>query len=192
MGERVRVLHVSEASWGGVVSLIREFTAQQVARGHQVGLLSPPIAPAIDGVDCRSWSISRRRIDTYPLAVRELKRAIHEFEPDVVHLHSFMAGFIGRLPLTTGLLPVVYQPHAWAFNVSESRSLRRAVVAWERFAGRRTKVLVVNCQDACFRGRPRQGRQPHVLVLHWPITTADPCDSCRRCRRRLRRGSSWR
>jgi glycosyltransferase involved in cell wall biosynthesis len=152
MTKPVRVLHVSEVSWGGVVSLLRQFIPQQIARGHHVGLLSPPISPAIEGVAFRPWSINRRRINTYSHAVRELRRAIDEFDPDVVHLHSFMAGFMGRLPLATGSLPVVYQPHAWSFNLHEGRSFRRALEAWERYAGRRTKVIVTNCQDEMDEG----------------------------------------
>ena len=37
----LRVLHVSEVHWGGVVSLLREFTSAQVNRGVDVHVLAP-------------------------------------------------------------------------------------------------------------------------------------------------------
>ncbi len=150
---RMHILHVSEVSWGGVVSLIREFAAEQNERGHIVGLLSPPIFPPVVDVDYRQWSLKRRRASTYAPAVMELRRAIEEFKPDVMHLHSFMAGFVGRLPVRAKSVPVVYQPHSWSFDLRDEDGFRRALSAWERFAGRRTDVLVTNCTDEIDEGQ---------------------------------------
>ena len=47
----LRVLHVSEVHWGGVVSLLREFTPAQ-ADGAWMFMSSPPsFGPLADGVD---------------------------------------------------------------------------------------------------------------------------------------------
>ncbi len=70
-----------------------------------------------------------------------------------MHLHSFVAGVLGRLPGTVCGVPVVYQPHAWSFDLREERLFGASVRAWERLAGRRTQVLVTNCQDEIDEGR---------------------------------------
>jgi glycosyltransferase involved in cell wall biosynthesis len=86
--------------------------------------------------------------------VRELRRLIAEVEPDVVHLHSFFAGLVGRLPGSgTAQVPLVFQPHAWANDVFEAAPAARFVEVVERAAARRTEVLVANCLDEIAAGR---------------------------------------
>ena len=152
---RLRVLHVSEPHSAGVLTLVRHFTAEQSAAGHDVHLLAPPGMPVLDGVQQHRWSIERGRLSTYPAAVRELRRVVAQVRPDVVHLHSFFAGLLGRLPLLSGTsrVPVVYQPHAWSTGVFASAAATRLVTVLERSGGRRTDVLVANCLDEIAAGR---------------------------------------
>ncbi len=151
----LKVLHVSEVHWGGVVSLLREFTAEQAGRGMDVHVLAPDFGPVADGVDFHEWSIVRSKPWTLPGAIRQLRALVAELKPDVIHLHSFMAGLVGRLP---GVLPsdvdaaVVYQPHAWSFELYADKLRPRLVAAAERRAVRRTDVLVTNCQDEIDQG----------------------------------------
>lgn len=151
----LRVLHVSEVSIGGIFSLLKDFTREQRARGYDVHLLAAPSMVRLDGVRHHDWSLRRGRPLSYVRAVGELRRTIRELDPDVIHLHSFFAGFFGRLPLLSGLadIPVVYQPHAWAFNVVWLARMRPLIQAWERFAGRRTDVMVANCTEEVDEGR---------------------------------------
>ena len=154
MSDSLRILHVSEPQWGGVLTLLRHFTAEQVAAGHEVHVLAPPRLPRLDGVHHRVWSLSRGRPASYPPAVRELRRLIDEVQPDVVHLHSFFAGLVGRLPGSgTARVPLVFQPHAWANDVFEAAPAARFVEVVERAAARRTDVLVANCLDEIAAGR---------------------------------------
>ncbi len=183
----MHVLHVSEVSWGGVVSLLRDFTAEQVARGHQVSLLVPPVFPELgSGVHRLDWALDRRRPGTYLPALRELASAVRRLRPDVVHLHSAFAGFFGRLPLTvTGGTPVVYQPHAWSFDVFDDARLRTLAQRWERLADRRTDLLVANCEDELDEGRPLGLRTPgRPLGVPIDVDHFHPVDEPERARHR--------
>jgi glycosyltransferase involved in cell wall biosynthesis len=160
----LRILHVSEVHWGGVVSLIREFVDEQVARGDDVALLAPPGFPPIHAPRSMPWRFDRGDVRSYPRAFRELRRAVGDFQPDVIHLHSFMAGFLGRLPGAVRGTPVVYQPHAWSFDLNERGLFRRSVQTWERIAGRRTGVIVTNCQAEIDEGRDFGVRAPAVTI----------------------------
>jgi glycosyltransferase involved in cell wall biosynthesis len=149
------VLHVSEVTWGGVVTLVDHFTAEQVAAGHDVHLLVPDTYPTdVAGVVRHSWSVRRGRPDGYPRAIRELRRVVREVRPDVIHLHSFVAGQLGRAPLALrGLdVPVVYQAHAWSDRLFPRAPAAAAVRLAERIAARRTVRLVTNCQAELDRG----------------------------------------
>jgi glycosyltransferase involved in cell wall biosynthesis len=154
---QLRILHVSEVHWGGVVTLLEHFTAEQVRAGHQVHLLAPRGIRTLDGVEHRTWRLDRGRPWTLPAALLDLRRAIREVDPDVIHLHSFVAGLLGRLPQRRTLLaaraPVVYQPHAWSFDLFERRSVGNAVRRWEAWAARSTDGLVANCDDEIAEGR---------------------------------------
>lgn len=151
------VLHVSEVSWGGVVSLLKDFAAEQLARGETVSMLVPPPFPDIGlpDVSRTDWHIDRRRPTTLPRALAQLHGEVRRLRPDVVHLHSAFAGFLGRLPVLsgTGAVPVVYQPHAWSFDMFPDGRTRTVAQLWERIASRRTDVLVANCDDEVEQGR---------------------------------------
>ena len=47
-------------------------------------------------------------------AVRELRRIERQVKPDIIHLHSSIAGGIGRLAFSSKDRPVIYTPHGYA------------------------------------------------------------------------------
>jgi glycosyltransferase involved in cell wall biosynthesis len=153
----LRILHVSETHGGGVEAHVHHFATEQVRAGHAVHVLAPPKLRRVPGVDHSTWSADRRRPWTAPAAMAMLRRAVREHRPDVVHLHSFGAGFLGRLPGAEKVLgirvPVVYQPHAWSFDIFGRRSLSTVLRAWEGWAARRTDLLLAICDDEIREGR---------------------------------------
>jgi glycosyltransferase involved in cell wall biosynthesis len=169
--ESLRILHVSETYGGGVETLVRQFAGEQVARGHAVRLLVPPGMAEVAGAERTTWAPRRSRPTSAGPALLALRRAVLEHAPDVVHLHSFGAGVLGRLPgrALFGMdLPIVYQPHAWSFDVFGLRSAAGAMRAWERWSSRRTDVLVANCSDEVQEGR-RAGVATSARVLGVPV-----------------------
>lgn len=163
MSGALTVLHVSEVTWGGVVTLLDHFTAEQVRAGHDVHLLTPDAYPTdVPGVVRHPWRVRRSRPNGFPSAVRELRRAVRELRPDVIHLHSFVAGQLGRTPLSLrGFdVPVVYQAHAWSDRLFSRAAPAAAVRLAERAAARRTDRLVTNCQAELDRGHEIGVRVP--------------------------------
>jgi len=186
---RVHVLHVSEVTWGGVVSLLRAFVTEQTDRGHDVAVLAPAALPDLGTAAVRriGWGMWRRRPLSYVRAVAELRAAVRAERPDVIHLHSAFAGLLGRLPVLsgTGSVPVVYQPHAWSFDLFDRATLGYALRVWERGASRRTDVIVANCTDEIDEGR-RLGITTPARALGVPLDVAHfrPVDEAERQRRR--------
>ncbi len=177
----MHVLHVSEVSWGGVVSLLRDFTAEQARRGHTVGLLAPAAFPDLGSTPLRrsTWHLDRRRPATYPRALAELRAVVREQRPDVIHLHSAFAGFFGRLGALSGTrgVPLAYQPHAWSFDLFDSAGVRAAMRVWERTASRWTDVLVTNCTDEVDEGRALGITLPgHALGVPLDVERFAPVD----------------
>lgn len=150
----LRILHVSEVHWGGVVTLLEHFLEQQVRAGHEAHLLAHPDFPPVDpGATVHRWRVDRHRPSTLPLAQRQLRRLVRDLRPDVVHLHSWFAGALARAPLGISGVPVVYQPHAWSDRLSTRPGAPTVVRLSERFFARQTTLLVTNCEDEIARGR---------------------------------------
>ncbi len=165
----MRVLHVAECA-GGVLSLVRTYIEEQARRGHGPHLLAP-FEAEIPGGKHHGWKVDRRHPAGFPRSVAGLRSVVHEVQPDVVHLHSFFAGLLGRLaPVAPPSTAVVYQPHSWAFDAVRWRALREPVIRWERLADRRTDLVVGNCQDELAEGQ-RHGVRTPVEVLGLPVDT---------------------
>lgn len=146
---------MSEVSRGGVRSLLADFTGDQVRRGYDVHVVGDPSLADLPGTH-HSWRGGRRRPLSAPLDWLRLHRLLSRLAPDVVHLHSFFAGAFGRIRAPGGhRLPVVYQPHSWAFDAVQQRAGRAAVVTFERWAGRRgrTTLVATNCADEIAEAR---------------------------------------
>lgn len=168
------ILHVNEPTTAGVPALVRAFSAEQARRGDEVHVLAPPGMHDVPGARLHVWSLVRGRPATLRIAWSELRTLVDRLRPDVVHVHSFVAGVVARLgDLTpTGSAArrpaLVYQPHAWAFDYSARPGFRRAIGTWERRASRRTDLLVTNCRDELGEGR-RCGVATDAEVLGVPV-----------------------
>jgi glycosyltransferase involved in cell wall biosynthesis len=182
----LRILHVSEVHWGGVVTLLDHFVAEQVRAGHDVHVLAPDGMRTLPSADQRTWRLDRSRPWSVGPALLDLRRALDEIRPDVVHLHSFVAGLIGRLPVSRALLAardaaIVYQPHAWSFDLFTRRSVGNAVRRWESWAARSTDLLVANCDDEIAEGRSIGIRTPgRALGVAVDVDRFHPVDSSER------------
>ena len=143
----MRVLHVSEVAGGGVLRLLEDYTHDQRRRGMEVHTAWPARRLELEGVTHHRWAANRRRPWAAPRYARQLRAIVDEVRPDVVHLHSFFAGVFGRLPgaIPAGV-PVIYQPHSWAFDAVPA-VLTPAVAGFERWAAGHTDLVLTNCED---------------------------------------------
>lgn len=141
----MRVLHVSQGTTYGLARYLSQLATDQVARGWDVTLATPPDADleamcAKAGARYRSWPASRSPGPSVMTEVRRLRAIVRDADPEVVHLHSSKAGLAGRLAIR-GKRPSVFTPHAWSF-LHEGPTTRFLALRWERFATRWTSVTL--------------------------------------------------
>lgn len=75
------------------------------------------------------------------IPIFSILRAVRRFRPDVVHAHSSWAGMMVRVVLPT--VPIIYQPHCYAFENRARGGLSRAVSKLvERVLTLRTHTVV--------------------------------------------------
>jgi glycosyltransferase involved in cell wall biosynthesis len=141
----MRVLHVAQPTHGGLVTCVGDPVADQVRRGWDVHVASPPDGELPDVVQAAgaahlAWPAARSPGPAVPAETTRLRRIIDTVQPDVVHLHSSKAGLCGRLALR-GRRPTVFQPQAWSFHAAGGAT-RWAAAAWERLGARWAHALV--------------------------------------------------
>ena len=73
-----------------------------------------------------------------PLIAIRLRRLIRQFDPDIVHLHSSVAGFIGRVAVSRiKSIKVFYSPHCISFMMTNLPAYKRyGYILLERIANK--------------------------------------------------------
>lgn len=153
----LRILHVLRAPVGGLFRHVLDLAREQIARGHQVGL----VADSLTGGDMAdkhlaalapdlALGVVRLPIHRLPhptdlTAVVAVNRRIAEVKPDVVHGHGSKGGAFAR---SSGLLsgkksPIrVYTPHGGSLNYRLGSIAHRAFMVMERLLAARTDALL--------------------------------------------------
>jgi len=74
-------------------------------------------------------------------AYRELKKLIREYQPDIVHSHTFKAGFLARL--VSGSFKRVHTFHGHLFDDASFSGLQKNIITLaEQFMAGRTDILI--------------------------------------------------
>lgn len=152
----MRVLHVTQASGGGVPRHIHALAAWQAANEVEVGVAGAEDFEHLAGIRYYPWKATRSPV-VWPGEVTRLRAILRDFEPEVVHLHSSKAGLVGRLVIR-GSLPTILTPHGWSFLMAGPTA--PAAKAWERFATRWTTQLIAVSDD----------ERDEVRGFSWPAT----------------------
>lgn len=70
-------------------------------------------------------------------ALLQTRAVMHRVRPDIVHVHTFKAGFIGRLAAWSLHIPAIYTIHAWLWGTKAvSRAESLLAIPLERLASR--------------------------------------------------------
>lgn len=134
---KIRILHVVQAA-GGVDRYIRmllkyldkeEFEnimvcSQDFHKGDYKGL-----------ADCFEQIEMNRAIGMSDLkSIREVRKQIKKYNPDIIYAHSSKAGAIARMADIGLKNRCVYNPHGWAFNMRCSEKKKMMYAGIEKMA----------------------------------------------------------
>lgn len=148
----MRVLHVAQSVAGGIGAYFEEVARfQNAVFGAENVRFVVPAGSAVHLPSIPEGQlVSFPRTGRGPLALASFGltalRAIGEWEPDVVHMHSSFAGGVVRPLLAIGRHPVrvVYCPHGWAFGMETTNLRKFAYAEYERLLAHWTDLIVVN------------------------------------------------
>lgn len=136
----MKILHVCESLIGGPASYLEEILPYQIQQfgADKVALLAPAnhrdsIASSIHCF-VETYERTGRNFRSVLALALAIRKSIKRHDPDIVHLHSSLAGAIGRV-IVRGMLRrphVVYCAHCWAFDRPLNTAFTRLCALVER------------------------------------------------------------
>jgi len=151
---RPLVLHIVEALGGGIMVALRDYIASTEAEVQHIILANH--RKGHDTGDLRGYStIALGRVSSGIMPFIRIRRAVRELRPDIVHLHSSWAGFLGRLCVPNEC-PIIYTPHCYAFE-------RQDIGPVPRFAFRLVEKMLSPRTDVVIAVSPRENELSRAL-----------------------------
>jgi glycosyltransferase involved in cell wall biosynthesis len=163
---KLKIAHVFRAPLGGLFRHVLDLAAEQIARGHEVGMffdagardarVEAALAKIPGGLTLGVGMTPIRR-NPGPSDMRALARFsawVRDIDPDVVHGHGSKGGVLARTPglLSPGRGPLrAYTPHGGSFNYNPGGALHRGYMAAERLLASATDVFLF--ESAYIAGR---------------------------------------
>ncbi len=151
-----KILHVTESFGSGVFSFLvdlinnidEEFDVT-VAYGKRVETLEnfkEYFSDKVKFIEVKNFTRSINPIKDIK-AFFEVKRIIKDENPDVIHLHSSKAGFIGRFAGNGKKVIMLYNPHGFSFLMKDSSKVKRLIYWLLEKIGAMRKCTVVGCSQ---------------------------------------------
>ncbi|RKT99457.1 glycosyl transferase [Burkholderia sp. Nafp2/4-1b] len=167
----MKIVHIVESSATGTLSMVCLIANCLAREGHDVHVIYSvrPDTPAGFAAmfDTR---VSLRHVQMKGggllRTVGRLRAALNEIGPDVVHLHSSFAGFLGRLS-TLFALPnaaFFYSPHCISFMRRDISGVKRLAFVGLEWAACVRKCLYVACSESEGRAIRAWLRQQVVVI----------------------------
>lgn len=153
----LRILHVFRAPLGGLFRHVVDLTREQVARGHEVGLVTDSMTGGDRAQETLAalarvlkLGVLRLPVHRNPhhsdlAALLKIHHHARSLKADVVHGHGSKGGLYARIPgyFQRGARPIrCYTPHGGSFNYAAHPAIQATYMAAEKILAARTDVLL--------------------------------------------------
>lgn len=156
----MRVVHVMEPGFGGVLRHVEGLVASQLADGHHVSLAcssrrtSPRFFELVETVRAAGGGLLDMRVGNAPgwsdlAAASGLRRLVGEQRAELIHAHSSKAGALGRLVARACKVPCIYTPNAY-FGMGRRGARALVFNAIERLLAGLAVTVNVSPEEASF------------------------------------------
>lgn len=144
--QKIRVVHVAEAA-GGVerylYALLKNSDSQKIenyliaSQHYEMGKFKKYVSGEYQLQMAHAACFKNDKA-----TVKQIKKIVKQIKPDIVYAHSTKAGALTRIALMGCGIPVIYNPHGWAFNMAQSRKKELAYRLIEKVQIPFTKKVV--------------------------------------------------
>ncbi|WP_278453930.1 glycosyltransferase [Phocaeicola plebeius] len=77
--------------------------------------------------------------------INELQKIANSINPELIHLHSSVAGGIGRIAFARSQVPVVYTPHGYAHILMGKGGMKLEMYKWMEYILGKTNCITLTC-----------------------------------------------
>lgn len=154
-----KILHITESMGGGVLKYISEVTKNLRGFEHSViysrGSDTPSDIEAQFGSDVQLYHcqmVKGLKLKSDIHALNELKKLIKLIKPDIIHLHSSKAGFLGRI--LSWRFPGIrffFTPHCYSFLMSDKSWRMRKLYWFAEWLLSQSRSTIVACSKSEYR-----------------------------------------
>lgn len=145
--ERIRIAHIVQCAGGVDVYLRMLFAHMDRDRFEQILICSTdysydryrPLVDYFEQIPMYNALSLKRDV----AAVFSVRRLIRSYRPNIVYCHSSKGGGIGRLACLGLSVPVLYNPHGWAFSMKGAKWKSRLYLILEKLLAPHTDKYVV-------------------------------------------------
>ena len=151
-----KVLHVVESFGSGVFSFLVdlvnktddefEITIAYGRRKETLDNFKDYFSDRVNFIEVKAFTRSINPIKDLK-ALFEVKRIVKDINPDVIHLHSSKAGFIGRFAVNGKKIKMLYNPHGFSFLMKNSSKIKRLLYWLLEKVGALRKCTVIGCSQ---------------------------------------------
>lgn len=146
MGKELRIVHVVQCA-GGVaryLQLLLKYADKTLFEHILICSLDYKVYN-FDNLVSEILYIDMRREMSFSdiRTAKKIRKVLKSLEPDLVYCHSSKGGGYGRLACIGMDIPVIYNPHGWAFNMQDCSPMKKNIFRWiERLLAFQTDVIV--------------------------------------------------
>jgi len=170
----MKILYIiTKSEIGGAQTHIWQLSKYFVEKGYKIGVMSYPggwLEKEVKKLGVKFYpnyffSNSINPIQDFK-AVKEIKKAVKDFKPDLVSCHSTKAGFLGRLAIRNKI-PTLFTAHGWAFTEGTPFLRRRLAILIEKIAGKFcSKIICVSDFDKKLALKYKIASPDKLVVIH--------------------------
>ncbi|MPW14594.1 glycosyltransferase [Lactobacillus helveticus] len=151
-----KILMVCEAFGGGVFTYVRQLCNDMcdnfdIYLAYSLRPQTPKnyktqLDPHIHLIEVKSWNgKSVTNIVNDKKVINELRQIANTVQPDIIHLHSSIAGGIGRLAFKDNNYKLIYTPHGYAHILMGSGIKSTIYKVVEKYLGKHSKAITLTC-----------------------------------------------
>ncbi len=158
--KRKKILHIVEAFGGGIFSFLVdlinktdnefEIIVAYSKRDQTPENFKSYFSSKVEFIEIKNFTRSISFTKDMK-AFFEVKKIIKKVNPDIIHLHSSKAGFIGRFAGNGKKTKLMYNPHGFSFLMKNNSRIKRLIYWLIEKLGTIRKCTIIGCSEGEYK-----------------------------------------
>jgi len=171
---------ITKSEAGGAQTHVMQLSRYMKEKGHEVAIMAHPggwlqkeIKKSGSRVYSNPYLSNSFNLLKWIRAIKEIEKAVEEFKPDIVSIHTTVAGFLGRLAVRSKIA-TIFTAHGWGFTQGTPFLRKVMVFLAEKIASKYCqKIICVSDFDRSLALKCKIAPQEKLIAIHNGIEIVD-------------------